>query len=196
MPLLNNIAIFALYIICFVSIFKSNTETIGFYLLFVINSIAGIYILQNNVFILKNANFVVLLSLFTILFYLVMHSVGLLFIILTISTLNLKYSNEKNIPLRLSDKYQKYLDDFKLFMTILFSFSFVLLVANYTMGGGDGILNSNYYNLFNAKFPGIDYIKITILTFITLMSMCVLGLTSYNFYLAFMFSKLRQKELL
>lgn len=188
MPVLNNIALFTLYIICFFSIFNTNTETIGFYLLFVVNTITSFYILQNDIFVLKNANFVVLLSLFSIIFYFVIQSVSLLFIIITISGLNTKYSKEKKTQVRYSDKYKKYLDDFKIFTTVSFSFSFVLFIANYTMGVG--ILNTKITELKN------DYKTATILTIVALISGSVIGLTSYNLYIANMFSKLRNKELL
>ena len=188
MPVLNNIALFTLYIICFFSIFNTNTETIGFYLLFVVNTITSFYILQNDIFVLKNTNFVVLLSLFSIIFYFTVQSVSLLFIIVTISALNAKFSKEKKAPVRYSDKYKKYLDDFKIFTIVSFSFSFVLFMANYTMGMG--ILNTKITELKN------DYKTATLLTIVTLISVGLIGLTSYNLYITTLFSKLRNKELL
>jgi hypothetical protein len=180
---LNYIAIATLYVVSIYFAYQPYTEILGFSILFVVNA-AFFFFFAGQVSTFN--------TLFTMLFYsgqigvaglfigLALHFVSFLFIIMMISTLQVKYTQAKGTPLQLSRKYQGMMDTFKANTMYTFSMIFVVLTI---------ILNreriSGTNPIVQKLFAGSTII----------LSAGIAGISSWNVMISNEFSKLQYRDL-
>jgi len=126
---LNYIAFLTLYITSFVFIYKKNTEFIGFYLLFIVNAACTLY----NMFYfseMSNAlNLITRTITLSVTLSGILHTIALLFIIIMLSKMKVKYQNTFGTPIKLPPIYKQRLDDFKYYIVITFVLCIALLFS-------------------------------------------------------------------
>lgn len=106
--LLNYLAFFILYIICFVFIYKKNSEYIGFSVLLIVNIATMLYSTNQLMYIFQGSKyFVEMIAILSLIVGLVFHTVLIIFILMVANNLNVKYTKKYGMPFNLPDKYKK-----------------------------------------------------------------------------------------
>ena len=194
-PILNYIAFFILYILCFVYINQKYTEIIGFGILFVIHTAFSIFI-SKDIFNLLNEkikpNLVINLSFISIMVALIFHFVSFILMFIMITTLQTKYTKTRGTPIVLSKTYNNKLNEYKNNIIVVFSLSFIILM---TMFFGYETINIDFSQSFKT-FSFIDFYKILPAIVVSLSSLSIIGISSYQIYISNMFSKLSKKDLI
>jgi hypothetical protein len=107
-PILNYIAFFILYILCFVYINVKYTEIVGFGLLFVIHTAFSLFI-SKDIFNLINekmrTNLAINISFISIIVALLFHFISFILTFTMITTLQTKYTKTRGTPIVLSKTY-------------------------------------------------------------------------------------------
>ena len=194
-PILNYIAFFVLYILCFVYMNQKYTEIIGFGILFVIHTAFSIFI-SKDIFNLLNEkikpNLVINLSFISIMVALIFHFVSFILMFIMITTLQTKYTKTRGTPIVLSKTYNNKLNEYKNNIIVVFSLSFIILM---TMFFGYETINIDFSQSFKT-FSFIDFYKILPAIVVSLSSLSIIGISSYQIYISNMFSKLSKKDLI
>jgi hypothetical protein len=194
-PILNYIAFFILYILCFVYINQKYTEIIGFGILFVIHTAFSIFI-SKDIFNLLNEkikpNLVINLSFISIMVALIFHFVSFILMFIMITTLQTKYTKTRGTPIVLSKTYNNKLNEYKNNIIVVFSLSFIILM---TMFFGYETISIDFSQSFKT-FSFIDFYKILPAIVVSLSSLSIIGISSRQVYISDMFSKLSKKDLI
>jgi hypothetical protein len=176
--ILNYLAFFTLYIICFIFIYKKNTEYIGFTVLLIVNIAALLYATSGLMDIYQRSKyFVELIASFSIIVGLVFHTVIIIFILIVANNLNSKNIKKYGTPFNLPDKYKKKLELVKRLMIASFCLGVIILfiIFNY---------NSNLKNNFSLIF------------FTLAASLALIGISVYQIFEGDSFSKLSRQNLM
>lgn len=195
-PILNYIAFFVLYILCFIYMNQKYTEIIGFGILFVIHTAFSIFI-SKDIFNLLNEkikpNLVVNLSFISIMVALIFHFVSFILMFIMITTLQTKYTKTRGTPIVLSKTYNNKLNEYKNNIIVVFSLSFIVLM---TMFFGYETMNIDL-NLQRFKtFSFVDFYKLLPAIVVALSSLSIIGISSRQVYISNVFSKLSKKDLI
>lgn len=195
-PILNYIAFFVLYILCFIYMNQKYTEIIGFGILFVIHTAFSIFI-SKDIFNLLNEkikpNLVVNLSFISIMVALIFHFVSFILMFIMITTLQTKYTKTRGTPIVLSKTYNNKLNEYKNNIIVVFSLSFIVLM---TMFFGYETINIDL-NLQRFKtFSFVDFYKLLPAIVVALSSLSIIGISSRQVYISNVFSKLSKKDLI
>jgi len=194
-PILNYIAFFVLYILCFLYMNQKYTEIIGFGILFVIHTAFSIFI-SKDLFNLLNEkikpNLVVNLSFISIMVALIFHFVSFILMFIMITTLQTKYTKTRGTPIVLSKTYNNKLNEYKNNILIVFSLSFIVLM---TMFFGYETINIDFYQSIKT-LSFIDFYKLLPTILVVISSLSIIGISSYQVYISDMFSKLSKKDLI
>jgi hypothetical protein len=177
---LNYTAFLILYITSFIIINVKNTEIIGYFFLFIVNTACTLYNISyfSSIDSVEIIPYLIGLSLIISSLF---HTVSLLFVTMMISNLKVKYSNTYGTPIDLPVIYKNKLNMFKNLMITTFSFCALLLII-YAM-------QFTSINIaFDVKNPQLILLSIIIIaTFI---------MSSINVYIANSFSSISRKDLM
>ena len=194
-PILNYIAFFVLYILCFIYMNQKYTEIIGFGILFVIHTAFSIFI-SKDIFNLLNEkikpNLVVNLSFVSIMVALIFHFVSFILMFIMITTLQTKYTKTRGTPIVLSKTYNNKLNEYKNNIIVVISLSFIVLM---TMFFGYETINIDFSQSFKM-FSFVDFYKLLPAILVSLSSLSIIGISSRQVYISNLFSKLSKKDLI
>lgn len=195
--LLNYLAFFILYIICFVFIYKKNTEYIGFSVLIIVNIATMLYATNQLMDIFQKAFFFVeMVAIFSLIVSLVFHTVLIIFILIVANNLNIKYTKKYGTPFNLPEKYKKKMELIKRLMISSFCLGTVIIfiVFNYNIflktNFTSIITKLNLTNILNYLFDN------KILFFTLAASLALIGISSYQIFAGDEFSKLSRQQLM
>jgi len=191
--LLNYLAFLTLYIICFVFIFKENSEYIGFSVLLIVNIATMLYSTNQLMNIFQGSKyFVEMIAILSVIVGLVFHTVLIIFILMVANNLNVKYIKKYGTPFNLPDRYRKKLGLIKRLMISSFCLGTVIL-----------FILLNYTNELNIKLlPIITNFDINVvfnkytLFFTLAASLALMGISGYQIFAGDEFSKLSRQELM
>jgi hypothetical protein len=125
---LNYTAFLTLYIASFVFFYIKNTEIVGFYLLFVVNTACLLFSVA-FFWTLGDLNFISRVAASSIILSILLHSVAFIFVLMMISNMKVKYENTFGTPINLPTIYKEKLDDFKQKSIITFVICSILLIV-------------------------------------------------------------------
>jgi hypothetical protein len=186
---LNYTAFLILYLTAIIVLFYDNTVIIGYYFIFVVTCACTLYNMSYLTSI-EGMDLVPQIITFSIIVSGIFHSISLIFVIMMISNMRVKYSNTYGTPIQLPPKYQLQLDMFKNLMISTFSICFLLL-----------LWFALYYDILNK--PNIAYTKSigNIVAnpfpyFVLLVSCAPLIMSSINLAITNDFTKLSRKDLM
>jgi hypothetical protein len=191
--LLNYLAFFILYIICFVFIYKKNSEYIGFSVLLIVNIATMLYSTNQLMDIFQGSKFFVeMIAILSLLVGLVFHTVLIIFILMVANNLNVKYTKKYGKPFNLPDRYKKKLDLVKRLMISSFCLGSVILfiLFNYT-----DELKINLLSIITNFDINVIFNKY-ILFFTLTASLALMGISSYQIFTGDEFSKLSRQQLM
>jgi hypothetical protein len=137
---LNYTAFLLLYNASFAFIYIKNTEIIGFYLLFIVNTACVLY----NVSYFAGLDMLNLLPRTIMLSLIIsgfLHTIAFVFIIMMLGNMKVKYANTFGTPINLPPNYKRKFDDFKMYSLITFVICFFLLSSFMT-----------YFDVLNINF--------------------------------------------
>lgn len=190
--LLNYLAFFILYIICFIFIYKKNSEYIGFSVLLIVNIATMFYTTNQLMDIFQGSRFFVeMIAILSIIVGSVFHTVLIIFILMVANRLNVKYTKKYGTPFNLPDKYKDKMELIKRLMISSFCLGTIVLfnILNYT--------NDLRVNLLEiiSKFD-INKFFYNYKLFLTLAaSLALLGISSYQIFAGDEFSKLSRQSM-
>lgn len=186
---LNYTAFLILYITSFIVIYIKNTEIIGFYLLFIVNTACTLYNLYyfSNLVTAELIPTMISLSLFISG---VFHTVCFVFIIMMISDMRVKYSNTYGTPINIPPEYKSKFKLFKRLTATTFSLCAILLLI--LLNGYDSINISfsnigSFRNIIVYYYP---YLLLIVLSLVPIIISCIQLANANNF------SKLSRKHLM
>lgn len=194
-PILNYMAFFILYIVCFVYINIKYTEIVGFGLLFVIHTAFSLFISKDLFNLISQKpiiNLAINVSFLSILIGLLFHFVSFILIFTMITTLQTKYTKTRGTPIVLSKSYKNKFETYKRNIIAVFSLSFIVLMS---MFFAYDTININFTQLFKT-FSFIDFYKILPALIVSMSSLAIIGITFHQVYISNMFSKLSKKDLI
>ena len=186
---LNYMAFLSLYIMGFIIIYIKNTEIIGFYYLLVVNTACVLY----NISYFTGVEEMLLIPQtisFSITISTIFHTICLIFVIMMISAMRVKYSDTYGTPINLPPKYQEQLDLFKKLMISTFSICGLIL-----------LFFAIYYQKININIDSYMANSINVLTnpfpvIVLLISCAPLILSSINVSITNDFSRITRKDLM
>jgi len=200
-PILNYIAFFILYIVCFVYINVKYTEIVGFGLLFVIHTAFSLFI-SKDIFNLINekslinekirTNLAINISFISIIVALLFHFISFILTFTMITTLQTKYTKTRGTPIVLSKSYKNKFENYKRNIIVVFSLSFIILMA---MFFAYDTINIDFNLLFKSLSVANIYTSLPAI-FIIMASFANIGISSHQVYISNMFSKLSKKDLI
>jgi hypothetical protein len=191
--LLNYLAFFILYVICFVFIYKKNTEYIGFTVLLVINIAIMLYTTSQLMDIFQRSKyFVEMIASFSVIIGLVFHTVLIIFILIVANNLNSKNIKKYGTPFNLPEKYKKKLELVKRLMISSFCLGSLILfvIFNYN----DDLKQNFLLIITKPEFKKIFDSKTLFLTLAA--SLALIGISAYQIYEGDSFSKLSRQQLM
>jgi len=126
---LNYSVLLLLYITAFIILYVKNTEIIGFYFLFIVVSASTIYNISYFNGLPIDLNLIPKMISISIIISGMLHIVALIFIIMMISNMRLKYSDTYGTPIKLPPIYKDRLDEFKTVIVTVFCVCAFLLIT-------------------------------------------------------------------
>jgi len=126
---LNYSVLLLLYITAFIVFNVKNTEIIGFYFLFIVVSASTIYNISYFSGLQVDLNFIPKMISISIIISGLLHIVALIFVIMMISNMRLKYSDTFGTTVKLPPIYKNRLDEFKAIIITVFSVCTLLLLV-------------------------------------------------------------------
>jgi hypothetical protein len=190
---LNYLAFFTLYIICFVFIYQKFSELIGFSILIVINIAFLLFVFNDVMLILqKSIFFVPMVACFAIIVGVVLHTVVLIFILMMSNNLQAKYTRKYGAPITLPKKYQNKMELIKRLMIASFCLGFVILYSLFYYY--EDLKHSMLMLLKNIEIKSFYEYKTM---FFTLgASLALMGISGKQVFDANEFSKLSRQSLM
>ena len=191
--LLNYLAFFILYVICFVFIYKKNTEYIGFTVLLVINIAMMLYTTSQLMDIFQRSRyFVEMIASFSVIIGIVFHTVLIIFILIVANNLNSKNIKKYGTPFILPEKYKKKLELVKRLMISSFCLGSIILFVIFNYNDN---LNKDFLSIITKpEFKKIFDNKTLFLTLAS--SLALMGISAYQLFEGDSFSKLSRQQLM
>jgi hypothetical protein len=191
--ILNYLAFFTLYIICFVFIYQKFSELIGFSILIVVN-IAFLLFVFNDVMLIvqKSIFFVPMVACFAIIVGIVLHTVVLIFILMMSNNLQAKYTKKYGAPITLPKKYQNKMELIKRLMIASFCLGFVILYSLFYFY--EDLKHSTLILLKNIEIK--SFYEYKTLFFTLSASLALMGISGKQVFDANEFSKLSRQTLM
>ena len=191
--ILNYFAFFILYIICFVFFYNKFSEIVGFSILIVIHFAFMLYSINDVMKIFKDSYFFVqMMACFSIIIGLTLHTVVLIFILMVINNMQVKYTKKYGTPLNIPNKYKDKMELIKRLMIASFCLGIVIL---YIIFYYNNDLNHNFATILRY-FNVIDLIKYKTLFFTLSASLVLMGISSYQVYIGNTFTQLSRQQLM
>ena len=131
MPLLNYVAFFILFITSFVFVFQKNAGILGYALLFITNTVCMIYVIGEllpNIVDMSDSYFVPILAVIAVISSSILHFVSLIFVLMMIYKLHVKYSVTDGVPINIPPPYNLQLYNFNVLMVTTFCLCAVLIL--------------------------------------------------------------------
>ena len=193
-PILNYIAFFILYIVCFTYINVKYTEIVGFGVLFVIHTAFSLFISKDifNLINKKASNLAINISFISIFIGLLFHFISFILIFTMITTLQTKYTKKRGTPIVLSKQYKNKFENYKRNIIAVFSLSFVVLMS---MFFAYDTININFTQLFKAFSIQNIYSGLPAII-VSMASLAIVGISIHQVYISNMFAKLSKKDLI
>jgi hypothetical protein len=185
---LNYITFLILYVAAFITIRIKNTEIIGFYLLLIVNAAFTLFNIAYFTGI-DGMQFAPITIGFSIILSGLFHTISLIFIVMMISSLRVKYSDTYGTPINIPPIYKEKLEMFKR-----------LTIATFSICGAMLFIYAMYYDKINVNIGEIRSIGNIIynpLPIITLLMACApIILSSINISIADDFTILTRQPLM
>jgi hypothetical protein len=191
--ILNYLAFFVLYIICFVFIYRKFSELIGFGILLVVNTACFLYVTNDVMKIFQTSfSFVQIISILSVIVGLSFHTVIIVFIIMVANNLNVKYTKKYGTPFNLPNKYKQKLELLKRLMISSFCLGTVIL---YILFYYNDNLKGNF-TLILTHLSIKNIIEYKTLFFTLAAALSLMGISSYEIFIGDSFSKLSRQQLM
>ena len=190
--LLNYIAFFILFITSFVFIFKKNASILGYVLLFITNTAFMVYVTGEFIpnIDIDVTYFGVVFSTVAIISSSILHFVSLIFILMLIYNLHVKYTKANGLPLNIPEPYKTQLYNFNVLMITTFcicTLLFFIVKFRYDK------LDVNFYELLK-RGSILLYYKYSLLIFSVILSIISITISSIQVNTANNFSKLSRQQ--
>ena len=193
MPLLNYAAFFILFVTSFVFIFQRNAGILGYALAFITNAVCMIYVVGELLpkIDINDSYFVPLLAVAAVVSSTILHFVSLIFILMMIYKLHVKYSVTDGIPINIPQPYSIQLYNFNVLMITTFCICTVLIaIIKFRIEK----LNINLYELVKRMNMFMFFRNSTL--FLTLaLSISAIIISSFKIKTADGFAKLSRQQL-
>jgi hypothetical protein len=190
--LLNYIAFFILFITSFIFIFQKNASILGYVLLFITNTAFMVYVtgeLIPNIDI-DVTYFGIVFSTVAIISSSILHFVSLIFILMMIYNLHVKYTKANGLPLNIPEPYKTQLYNFNILMITTF---FICVLLFFIVKFRYDKLDVNFYELLK-RGSILLYYKYSLLLFSVILSIIVIVISSIQVSKANNFSKLSRQQ--
>uniref|UniRef100_A0A6C0L8K8 Uncharacterized protein n=1 Tax=viral metagenome TaxID=1070528 RepID=A0A6C0L8K8_9ZZZZ len=189
---LNYFAFAILFVVGFIIVYIKNTEIIGFYHLFIVNIACTLYTISYFTSV-EGMDLVPYAIGFSLIISGIFHTVCLIFIVMMISNLKVKYSDTYGTPINLPLIYKEHLEMFKRLMISTFSVCGVLLIIYGTQYDPPNGININ----FTQEMKSIGNIMYKPYPFAVLIITCApLIMSSINVSIANNFSAITRQDLM
>lgn len=190
-PLLNYIAFLTLFIISFVCIFKKNASVLGFVLLFITNAAFMVYVSGELIPLIDDITyFGTVISIIAIISSSVLHFVSLIFIIMLIYNLHVKYTVNNGLPINIPEPYKSKLYNFKVSMITTFCICALLL---FIVKFRPEKLDIEFFELLKRGNIMLYY-KYSLLLFSIFLSITTIMISLLQFKTASEFSNLSRQQ--
>jgi len=133
-----------------------------------------------------------MMACFSIIIGLTFHTVVLIFILMVINNMQVKYTKKYGTPLNLPNKYKNKMELIKRLMIASFCLGSVIL---YILFYYNHDLNHNFTTIMRY-FNIIDLIKYKTLFFTLSASFALIGISSYQVYIGNTFTQLSRQQLM
>jgi hypothetical protein len=186
---LNYLLFFLLYILSFYFFYRRNTEIVGFYMLFAVHIGCTIYNISYLRTILE-ANFIPKIIIASILTSSILYSISLIFMIMLISNMKIKFDKTFGSPIKLPPIYNEKLIEYKNYAIVTFSFcSFIFLIFMMYYDQINFVVKDkirSMQDVLNYKFP----------IFVLIVSIIPVIISAFELNTANHFSRLSRQELM
>lgn len=191
--ILNYIALFILFITSFFFIFKKNASILGYILVFITNTAFMVYSAGELVPSIEfgYSYFGKIFSIVAIITSSILHFVSLIFIIMLISSLHVKYTVKNGLPINIPEPYKTQLYNFNILMIITFCCCTLLL---FIVKFKNDILDVNFYELLK-RGSFLLYYRYSLLLFAIALSITVIVISSLQVNTANGFSRLSRQQI-
>ena len=190
--LLNYIALFILFITSFVFIFKKNASILGYVLLFITNTAFMVYV---SIELIPNIDFEIayfgtIFSIVAIITSSILHFVSLIFILMLIYKLHVKFTVTNGLPINIDEPYKSQLYNFNILIITTFCICTLLL---FIVKLRPEKLDINFYELLK-KGSILLYYRYSLLLFSIALSISTIVISSLQVNTANSFSKLSRQQ--
>jgi hypothetical protein len=190
--LLNYLAFFTLFITGFVFIFQKNASLLGYVVVFITNTVFMVYMTGLIVPEISNKNyFVAIASRAAVMITTIFHFVSLIFILMMIYQLHVKYSAAEGLPINIPDPYKSQLYQFNVLMITSFCLCTLLLVIIFFRSHK---LDVNLYELM-TRMNLYLFARNLVLLFALSLSIATVVISSLQVQTANGFAKLSRQQL-
>lgn len=193
LPLLNYVAFLTLFITSFVFLFQKNTAILGYALLFITNTVSMIYVSGELLpkLDLSMSYFVPILATIAVVTSSILHFVCLIFVLMMIYKLHVKYTVTNGLPINIPPPYDEQLHNFNVLMLTTFCLSSALV---FILKFRSEKLDINLYELL--KRMNIYLVLRNTTFFLTLgLAISVIVISSIQVNTANGFAKLTRRQL-
>jgi hypothetical protein len=190
--LLNYTALFVLFITSFVFIFQKNASILGYVLLFITNIAFMVYVtgeLIANIDI-NSSYFGILFSTIAVISSSILHFVCLIFIIMMISNLHVKFTVKNGLPINIPEPYKSELYNFNILMITTFCICSLLL---YIIKFKSDKLDINFYELLK-RGSILLYYRYSLLLISIVLSILTIVISVLQIIRTNKFSKLSRQQ--
>jgi hypothetical protein len=191
--MLNYLAFFILFITGFVFMFQPNAAILGYALLFITNTVCMIYVTGELLMKIDPEFdfFVMILASVAVVTSSILHFVSLIFVLMMIYKLHVKYTVTNGLPINIPEPYSTQLYNFKVLMVTTFCLCTLLVVI---LKFRSSRLDVNFYELLQHLniFLFMRYITL----FFTLgLAISAIVISSLQVQTADGFAKLTRRQL-
>ena len=191
--MLNYIAFLILFITGFVFMFQQNAAILGYALLFITNTVCMIYVTGELLLKIDPEfdYFVMILAVVAVVTSSILHFVSLIFILMMIYKLHVKYTVTNGLPINVPEPYSTQLYNFKVLMVTTFCICTVLVII---LKFRSSKLDVNFYELLQHLNVFLFIRNITL--FLTLgLAISAIVISSLQVQTADGFAKLSRQQL-
>ena len=190
--LLNYLAFFILFITGFVFIFQKNASLLGYVVVFITNTVFMVYMTGLIVpEIGSKIYFVAIVSRCAVMLTAIFHFVSLIFILMMIYQLHVKYSAAEGLPVNIPEPYNSQLYQFNVLMITSFCICTLLLVIVFFRSHK---LDVNLYELMK-RMNLFLFSRNLVLLFTLALTIATVVISSLQVQIANGFAKLSRKQL-
>jgi hypothetical protein len=190
--ILNYLAFFILFVTGFVFIFNKNASILGYALIFITNMMFMLFAAALIVpEIASNNFFIAIIARCSVMITIIFHFVSLIFVLMMIYKLHVKYSASSGLPINIPEPYKSQLYKFNLLMITTFCISAIILSIIFFKPEK---LDVNFYELL--KNINMFLFSRNYLLFITLaLSISTVVISSFQVKTADSFAKLSRQQI-